>query len=139
MRSCVNVRNVKLLMFPTWNLSNSFDVDPPWGTPKPPILLIELGKLFYSVAKSSGKVEKEELRKLHQMVHDELVPAESDTEEFGTDSAYYAEIEFDILVTNDADPRAAFDSPSQGLVGTHDSAKDEPVHRREWIDEPRKA
>jgi hypothetical protein len=70
----------------------------------------ELGKLFYSVAKSSGTVEKEELKKLHDMVHHELVPKEASTDEFGTDSAYYAEIEFDILNTSDADPRLAFDS-----------------------------
>ena len=39
-RSFVNVINVKLLMFPTSKVINSFYCDPPWGVPKVSILLV---------------------------------------------------------------------------------------------------
>lgn len=70
----------------------------------------ELGKLFYAVAAVDGNVQKKEYDRLREIVEKKLVPQESSTDAFGTDNAYYAEIEFDILMEQDADPQSCFHS-----------------------------
>ncbi len=70
----------------------------------------ELGKLLYAVAHSSGQVEEEEVKRLHALVKNYLVPQEKHNDEFGTDAAWYTEIGFDFSTFNDLDAKAAFDS-----------------------------
>lgn len=70
----------------------------------------EVGKLLYAIAASNGLVNREEYVKLRDIVEKKLVPLEHSTDQFGTDSAFYAEIEFDILLEQSADPTACFNS-----------------------------
>lgn len=68
----------------------------------------EVGKLLYALAKANGSVSEEEVAEIHRTVVNDLVPLENSTDEYGTDSAYYVEMEFDYLNENDADPDDAF-------------------------------
>lgn len=70
----------------------------------------EVGKLLYAIAKSDGVIAMEEIKKIHQLVIKDLVPLESSTDEFGTDSAFYVEMEFDYLNEKMYDPDVAFSS-----------------------------
>jgi hypothetical protein len=70
----------------------------------------EIGKLLYAVAAADGQVQKKEYDKLREIVEKKLVPMEQSTDQFGTDSAYYAEIEFDILMDRGASSAACFKS-----------------------------
>ena len=83
----------------------------------------ELAKLLYAVANIDGKISKKEKDELRTVVRNELVPAEKHIDNFGTDAAYYAEIEFDILEDTVADPQAAFESFTN-YIETHHSAID---------------
>ena len=66
----------------------------------------ELGKLLYAVADIDGVITQAEKKALHEIVKKELVPAEKHTDEFGTDAAYYAEIEFEYLDEEQMDAEA---------------------------------
>lgn len=70
----------------------------------------ELGKLLYAVAKADGTISEKEAKEIHKAVAEELVPQEPNTDEFGTDAAHFAEIEFEIMDETMADPEMAFDS-----------------------------
>src|ERR1041385_629626 len=70
----------------------------------------EVGKLLYAIAAADGVVHKKEYDKLRDIVEKKLVPEEHSTDQFGTDSAYYAEIEFDILMDQSADSNSCFNS-----------------------------
>jgi len=70
----------------------------------------ELGKLLYAVAKADGTIHPDEVTELKRMIKSELVPAEKETDEFGTDAAFYAEFEFDIYEDMNIDPSLAYDS-----------------------------
>jgi hypothetical protein len=70
----------------------------------------EVGKLLYALAKADGQISTEEINEIHQLVLKDLVPLEDSSDEFGTDSAYYVEMEFDFLNENSYDPDVAFDS-----------------------------
>lgn len=70
----------------------------------------ELGKLIYALVKANGKVSLKEEEVLHKIVTEELVPNEKDHDEYGTDSAYYVEMEFEFLKENLVDPKDAFQS-----------------------------
>ncbi len=70
----------------------------------------EVGKLLYAIAKADGTIEPKEIKAIHQMVLKDLVPLESSTDEFGTDSAFYVEMEFDYLNEKLYDPDVAFNS-----------------------------
>ena len=84
----------------------------------------EVGKLLYALANADGQVSDEEISQIHQLVLKDLVPLEDSSDEFGTDSAYYVEMEFDFLVENSYDPDVAFDS-FISYVEDHYSAFDE--------------
>src|SRR5689334_16183311 len=84
----------------------------------------ELGKLLYAVAEVDGKISPEEKQALKKIIRKELVPCENSTDEFGTDAAFYAEFEFDILEDSKASPRAAFQSFIT-FVENHHSAFDQ--------------
>ena len=70
----------------------------------------ELGKLLYAVAKADGKINPHEVEELKRIIKSELVPAEKETDEFGTDTAFYIEFEFDIYEEMDIDADVAYDS-----------------------------
>ncbi len=70
----------------------------------------ELGKVLYAIANANGNISDKEKDVLKEIVRKELVPAEKHTDTFGTDAAYYTEIEFDILEDSLPDTDAAFDS-----------------------------
>ena len=70
----------------------------------------ELGKLLYAIAKVDGKVGAKEFEALKKIVREELAPLESSRDQFGTDNAFYAEMEFDFLEGSFGDPEQAFTS-----------------------------
>jgi len=70
----------------------------------------EIGKLLYAVADIDHVITQQEKKKLQDIIKKELVPAEQHQDIFGTDAAYYAEIEFDFLDEQIADAEAAFES-----------------------------
>lgn len=84
----------------------------------------EVGKLLYALAKADGSITPEEIKAIHQLVLKDLVPLESSTDEFGTDSAFYVEMEFDFLKENPIDEELAFNS-FLDYVKDHYSAFDE--------------
>jgi hypothetical protein len=81
----------------------------------------ELGKLLYAVAKADGKVGAKEFEAMKTVVQKELLPMEDSRDQFGTDNAYYAEMEFEYLEENFGDPDVAFDSFID-FVETHKTA-----------------
>jgi hypothetical protein len=70
----------------------------------------EVGKLLYAVAKADGHIRKNEYEKLKNIVTQRLAPSEMHNDKHGTDTAYYAEFEFDYLEENEIDAEAAFNS-----------------------------
>lgn len=70
----------------------------------------ELGKLLYAVADVDGVITPQEKEALHVIVKEELVPIEKHIDSFGTNAAYYAEMEFDYLDEKIADTEVAFNS-----------------------------
>ena len=70
----------------------------------------EVGKLLYAIADIDGFISPQEKKKLQEIVRRELVPIEKHGDEYGTDAAFYAETEFNILDENNSDPEAAFES-----------------------------
>ncbi len=70
----------------------------------------ELGKLLYAVAKADGTINPNEVKELKRVIKSELVPAEKETDEFGTDAAFYTEFEFDIYEEMEIDTELAYDS-----------------------------
>jgi hypothetical protein len=88
----------------------------------------ELGKLLYAVADIDGVITQKEKNKLHDIVRKELVPAESHKDEFGTDAAYYSEIEFEFLDEEIGDTETAFNS-FINFVEEHHTAFDEKMIR----------
>lgn len=70
----------------------------------------ELGKLLYAVADCDKMITPEEKKKLQEIVRNELVPKEVHSDSFGTDAAYYAEMEFDVLEDQIIDTETAFTS-----------------------------
>ena len=70
----------------------------------------EVGKLLYAIAIADGVVDEKEYRLLRNIVRNKLVPMEQSTDAFGTDAAYFAEMEFDVLYDQAAEAEPAFNS-----------------------------
>jgi hypothetical protein len=81
----------------------------------------ELGKLLYAIGSSNGNISENEKKTVKDLVRKELVPNEKHTDTFGTDAAYYVEIEFDILEDSLPDVDAAFES-FMDFIEEHHSA-----------------
>ena len=79
----------------------------------------ELGKLQYAVADIDKVITQKEKEKLQNIVRKELVPAEMHVDLYGTDSAYYSEMEFDILDDQIADADDVFESFIDFVVDHH--------------------
>ena len=58
---------------------------------------IELGKLFYAIANADGKIEPKEIAALREIIQNQFVTVEAESDEFGVNDAYYAEFEFETL------------------------------------------
>ena len=84
----------------------------------------ELGKLLFALANVDGNISKKEKEALKLLVKTELAPAEKHTDKFGTDAAYYTEMEFDILEDTMMDPEQAFES-FLFFIENHHSAIDD--------------
>lgn len=70
----------------------------------------ELGRLLYAIAAADGRVSSKEVRELHRIVSEQLVPQEVATDHFGTDQAFITEFEFEVLADRAASVQGAFDS-----------------------------
>ncbi len=70
----------------------------------------ELGKLLYAVAGIDKTVSETEKKRLQNIIKEELAPKEVHTDAFGSDTAYYDEMEFEFLDDQIAEPEAAFES-----------------------------
>jgi hypothetical protein len=70
----------------------------------------ELGKLLYAVADVDGMITKAEKEALKRIVREQLVPGEKHNDEFGSDAAWYAEMQFDFMDEEMRDPAEAFES-----------------------------
>lgn len=84
----------------------------------------EFGKLLYSVVDIDGVINKKEKQALKDIVKNELVPTERHTDAFGTNAAFYSEMEFDFLDEEICDAEAAFESFID-FVEDHHTAFDE--------------
>ncbi len=58
-------------------------------------LYAELGKLFYHIAATDGKVEPRERRSLQQLIQSKWNPLEGSTDKYGTDQANLIGFSFD--------------------------------------------
>lgn len=70
----------------------------------------ELGKLLYAIAKADGRVGEKEYDSLKTIVKEELLALEDSRDQYGTDNAYYTEMEFEFLEETFGDPNTAFNS-----------------------------
>lgn len=69
-----------------------------------------LGKLLYSLASVDGVITNAERDKLKEIVNRELLPADQQKDEYGSDLAHYTEMEFDYLDEEMSDPEVALES-----------------------------
>ena len=88
----------------------------------------ELGKLLYAVADIDKVITQQEKKELQKIVRSELVPFEKHTDEFGTDAAYYSEIEFEINDEEIIDSDSAFNSFID-FITEHHTAFDEKMKK----------
>jgi hypothetical protein len=88
----------------------------------------ELGKLLYAVADIDGAISPAEKKALREIVAMELAPAEVHTDEFGTDVAFYSEMEFDYLEDTMSEPEPAFESFIE-FVKDHHTAFDDKLKK----------
>ncbi|MBT3300813.1 MAG: hypothetical protein HOD63_12495 [Bacteroidetes bacterium] len=71
---------------------------------------VELGKLLSAIAKADGKVQLEEVHDLHKLVRNVLLKVNDQTDEFGTNHAFYTEFEFETMLDSKAEMDEAYDS-----------------------------
>jgi hypothetical protein len=86
----------------------------------------ELGKLLYAITNANGNISDKERETVKSLVRKELIPADNHKDTFGTEAAYYVEIEFDILEDSDPDIDAAFES-FVDFTERHHSAVTQPM------------
>jgi hypothetical protein len=70
----------------------------------------ELGKLLYAVIDNDGVVSKSEKDRLKTIVKKQLVPLEHHVDAYGTNIAFYSEMEFDVLEDELPDIESTFNS-----------------------------
>jgi uncharacterized tellurite resistance protein B-like protein len=68
----------------------------------------QIGVLMYAIAKADGQIQDKEIKAIHQIVVEDLVPIEESVDRFGTDAAFFAEFEFEILKDRDISAQKAF-------------------------------
>ncbi len=67
----------------------------------------QLGRLLFAVANADDRIPPEERETLHKLVREQLVSREKATDVFGSNLAYYTEIEFDYLDSEEADAESS--------------------------------
>jgi hypothetical protein len=67
----------------------------------------ELGRLLYAIAAADGRVSPAEVRRLHEVVGQVLVPAEPSTDKYGTDQAWTPSSSSMCLPSRAPTPRAS--------------------------------
>lgn len=75
----------------------------------------QMGNLLYSVAASDGSIAPKVWKELRRMVKEELVPQEHHNDEFGSDSAFAVEFQFDLLEGNDIPANQAWEELEEYL------------------------
>ncbi|MGZ4033404.1 MAG: hypothetical protein ACXVPU_08260 [Bacteroidia bacterium] len=88
----------------------------------------ELGKLLYAVADIDGAISQKEKKKLQDIVKNELAPVETIKDSFGTDVAFYSEMEFDFMDEEIIDAESAFESFID-FIEEHQTAFDESMKK----------
>ncbi|MCS6968249.1 MAG: hypothetical protein RMJ44_05590 [Cytophagales bacterium] len=68
-----------------------------------------IGVLLYAIAKADGKIHDKEVKAIQQIVVEDLAPLEDSVDEFGTDAAFFAEFEFEILRDREISPQKALE------------------------------
>ncbi|MCF8298130.1 MAG: hypothetical protein K9J13_11335 [Saprospiraceae bacterium] len=71
---------------------------------------VNLGKLVYAIAMADGSVQQEEIEKFREDLNELLIPLQEGVDEFGMDSAFYTEFEFEKLLDKKVSMKEAFDS-----------------------------
>jgi|GEM_PF-769073 len=71
---------------------------------------IEFGKLLYAVANADGSIQKEEEVEINTLIKNEFIKISSDTDEFGTNSAFYTGFSFETMVDRKVDVAIAYQS-----------------------------
>ena len=71
---------------------------------------IQIGRLIYAIAKSDGKVHKEEVERFKTILNKELLHLHTSEDAYGTNHAYYAEFEIERLIEKQTDKNEAFTS-----------------------------
>ena len=61
----------------------------------------QTGNLMYCMAAADGRIAAREWAELRRIVREELVPAETLKDDFGSDAAFVVEFQFDVLEGND--------------------------------------
>ncbi len=88
----------------------------------------ELGKLLYAISDIDHVITEKEKKVLLDIVRKELAPAEKHKDSFGTDVAYFTEIEFEFLDETIADSESAFESFID-FIQDHHTGFNEPMKK----------
>jgi hypothetical protein len=72
----------------------------------------QMGNVMYCMAMVDGKIAAKEWMELRRLVREELVPAETHQDDFGTDAAFAVEFQFDVLEGNDTSLAQAWEDAS---------------------------
>jgi len=75
----------------------------------------QMGNLMYCMAIIDGKIAAKEWTELRRIVREELVPEEKHGDEFGTDSAFSVEFQFDVLEGNNVEFAQAWEELEEYL------------------------
>ena len=70
----------------------------------------ELGRLLYAVAMADKKIQKKEVKALHEFVARELALSEPSSDSSGMNQAFYADFEFDEYTNKNISIKEAHDS-----------------------------
>jgi hypothetical protein len=90
-----------------------------------------LGRLFYAVAASDGRIAPAEQRILVQLIKDRWLPLEESRDPYGTDAAHYIGIAFDHAVDKGMDLDEAFAAFTDALA-EHPSLFTDAVRTLTW-------
>jgi hypothetical protein len=75
----------------------------------------QMGNLMYCIAAADGKIADREWTELRRIVREELVPAETHQDDFGSDAAFSVEFQFDVLDGNDVSFEQAWEELEEYL------------------------
>jgi uncharacterized tellurite resistance protein B-like protein len=70
----------------------------------------ELGKLIYAIAKADGTIQQEEVDMFRETLRKRLQPLEASMDDFGVDSAFYTELQFEAMLDETTKMDEAFES-----------------------------